>query len=100
MDECDAARRGQLVRRAYVPKPRAGDTTSAHGTPYMRQLLMAASPTCCARLSVILLVESEARALLLCLVVKGPDENVPTFRTLGALMAPYRLAMRPPLYQS
>ena len=33
-------------------------------------------------------------------IVKGPVENVPTFRTLGDLMAPYRLAMRPPLYQS
>ena len=28
--------------------------------------------------------------------VKGPDEKVPTFRTLGALMAPYRIAMRSP----
>ena len=28
--------------------------------------------------------------------LKGPDGKVPTFRTLGALMAPYRIAMRSP----
>ena len=32
-------------------------------------------------------------------MVKGPDEIVPTFDTLGALMPPYRLAMRSPLHQ-
>ena len=32
--------------------------------------------------------------------LKGPDEIVPMFRTLGALMPRYRLTMRSPLYQS
>ena len=31
--------------------------------------------------------------------LKGPDGELPTFDTLGALMHPYRLAMRSPLYQ-
>ena len=32
--------------------------------------------------------------------VKGPAQKVPIFRTLGAFMTPYRLAMRSPLHQS
>ena len=32
--------------------------------------------------------------------VKGVSGKVPTFRTLGAFMTPYRLAMRSPLHQS
>ena len=37
--------------------------------------------------------------LLFARALKGPDGELPTFDTLGALMHPYRLAMRSPLYQ-
>ena len=44
--------------------------------------------------------ELKLAQLAAALELKGPALKVPTFRTLGALMAPYRIAMRSPLHQS